>query len=158
MELAKHSFFILFTSQLCLRNKLKKYFFLTKTWFIRLLKVKNLQKFFFFNFQNQFFPLISNWHTWTLLILKLWLMVYTLAENDIYEDRAYWFLKSPKRGFRFVKKTLKSRLTPSILFIFKFSLLIWVSFLKKYTPWKFGVHSFILHENRLFDYDLLISL
>jgi hypothetical protein len=47
------------------------------------------------------------------------MVVYTLAKKEIYEGRAYWFLKSPKSGFRFVKKNPKSRLSPSILTFFQ---------------------------------------
>ena len=114
----KNYFYFLYCSQgsFVFEKKFKKYFCYTQSWFIRLWKVKNFSKIFFFNFQNRLirsgllitrywdqywsnlilrsspiFPWISSRLPWTLLILKLELVVYTLAWKDIYEDRAYWF-------------------------------------------------------------------
>ena len=52
-----------------------------------------------------------------------------------------------------LKKHLKVKYLRSFWLFFNFSLLIWVSLLKLHIPWKFGLHPFILHENRLFEHD-----
>jgi hypothetical protein len=44
---------------------------------------------FFFNFQNRFFTWKLKKNSFSLLIQKLQMTVYTLAGKDIYEGRAY---------------------------------------------------------------------
>ena len=65
-------------------------------------------------------------------------------------------LKIDKKWFSFCLKKIKKPIVYIDIDFFKFSLLIWVSILKIHIPWKSGVHPFILHYNRLFEYSFHI--